>query len=211
MGGCDAGVPVGSATCLVTHRFARKAAGESSRSRGGRSDRGERPGRRAAGYDDPERWWEDVVEHVPGPAVVRRAGARRLPSCEPTPRTSIHEDAVREAHMRHGCCAGRPGKASSRIAVVCGAWHVPALTADAVSGLRRRRLLRGLPKAKAAHDLGAVDLRAAVLRPGYGARHPIPPAGTTTCSSSPGQPIGAGWSGPPPSCARQRPGGHRRT
>src|SRR5271165_1700102 len=23
----------------------------------------------AAGYDDPERWWEDVVEHVPGPAV----------------------------------------------------------------------------------------------------------------------------------------------
>jgi Family of unknown function (DUF5682) len=23
----------------------------------------------AAGYDDPERWWEDVVEHVPGTAV----------------------------------------------------------------------------------------------------------------------------------------------
>ena len=31
----------------------------------------------AAGYDDPERWWEDVVEHVPGPAIFARA-ARML-------------------------------------------------------------------------------------------------------------------------------------
>ncbi len=23
----------------------------------------------AGGYEDPERWWEDVVEHVPGPAI----------------------------------------------------------------------------------------------------------------------------------------------
>ena len=33
----------------------------------------------AAGYDDPERWWEDVVEHVPGDRGLRRArrGHRR--------------------------------------------------------------------------------------------------------------------------------------
>ena len=29
----------------------------------------------AAGYDDPERWWEDVVEHVPGPAVFAALAA----------------------------------------------------------------------------------------------------------------------------------------
>jgi hypothetical protein len=100
----------------------------------------------AAGYDDPERWWEDVVEHVPGTAVfgalaeaisVLRGGGDDDP-----------RDAVREAHMRK--VLRRAVKDGfERIAVICGAWHVPALQ-DPPPAVADDRLLRGLPKVKAA-------------------------------------------------------------
>jgi hypothetical protein len=109
----------------------------------------------AAGYDDPERWWEDVVEHVPGPAVfaalAEAIGFLRAEDAEPDPR-----DAVREAYMRK--VLRRTVKDGyQRIAVVCGAWHVPALSAWAAAAAGDRlpsaaaddRLLRGLPKMRA--------------------------------------------------------------
>lgn len=77
----------------------------------------------AAGYDDPERWWEDVVEHRDLPAfeaIGEAMGAVREMSPE-DPR-----DHLREAHMRTVLRAAR--KTHADIAVVCGAWHVPALT-----------------------------------------------------------------------------------
>jgi len=100
----------------------------------------------AAGYDDPERWWEDVVEHVPGPAVfaalAEAIGVLRAEDPGPDPR-----DAVREAHMRKAL--RRTVKDGyQRIAVVCGAWHVPALS-DLPAAAADDRLLRGLPKVKA--------------------------------------------------------------
>ena len=127
----------------------------------------------AAGYDDPERWWEDVVEHVPGPAVfaalAEAIGFLRGQDSEPDPR-----DVPREAHMRK--VLRRTVKDGyQRIAVVCGAWHVPALSVSAAaaagsvsaaaaagsvsaaaaagqdlpSAAADDRLLRGLPKVKA--------------------------------------------------------------
>ena len=100
----------------------------------------------AAGYDDPERWWEDVVEHVPGSAVFDALavaiGILRAGAAEPDPR-----DAIREAHMRKVLRrAVRDG--FERIAVICGAWHVPALR-DLPPAVADDRLLRGLPKVKA--------------------------------------------------------------
>ncbi len=99
----------------------------------------------AAGYDDPERWWEDVVEHVPGPAVfdaLAEAIAMLRAQDEPDPR-----DAVREAYMRK--VLRRTVKDGyQRIAVVCGAWHVPALQ-DLPAAAADDRLLRGLPKVRA--------------------------------------------------------------
>ncbi|HLN67288.1 MAG TPA: DUF5682 family protein [Streptosporangiaceae bacterium] len=104
----------------------------------------------AAGYDDPERWWEDVVEHVPGPAVfgalAEAIGFLRAEEPEPDPR-----DAVREAHMRK--VLRRTVKDGyQRIAVVCGAWHVPALLplAAAAAGLPLAAAAAGLPWAAAA-------------------------------------------------------------
>jgi len=100
----------------------------------------------AAGYEDPERWWEDVVEHVPGPAVFAALAEAMVilrAQVEPDPR-----DAIREAHMRR--VLRRTVKDGyQRIAVVCGAWHVPALR-DLLPAAADDRLLRGLPRVKAA-------------------------------------------------------------
>ncbi|MGH3193238.1 MAG: DUF5682 family protein [Streptosporangiaceae bacterium] len=100
----------------------------------------------AAGYDDPERWWEDVVEHAGGPAVfdalAEAIGLLRAAG-EPGPR-----DAIREAHMRK-VLRKTVRDGYRRIAVVCGAWHVPALR-DLPTAAADDRLLRGLPKVRAA-------------------------------------------------------------
>ena len=100
----------------------------------------------AAGYDDPERWWEDVVEHVPGSAVfdalAEAIGILRADAAEPDSR-----DAIREAHMRK-VLRRTVRDGFERIAVICGAWHVPALR-DLPPAAADDRLLRGLPKVKA--------------------------------------------------------------
>lgn len=107
-----------------------------------------------AGYDDPERWWEDVVEHSRAgePAVfaaVAEAMAvlrEQLPSQEDLRDTA--RDARREAYMRKTLRAALKA-GHSRIAVVCGAWHAPALV-DRPPAAADERMLRGLPKVKVA-------------------------------------------------------------
>src|ERR1700737_2509393 len=72
----------------------------------------------AAGYDDPERWWEDVVEHVPGTAVFD-ALAEAIAILRADGDEADSRDAIREAHMRK--VLRRTVKDGyQRIAVVCG-------------------------------------------------------------------------------------------
>jgi hypothetical protein len=100
----------------------------------------------AAGYDDPELWWERQVEQrrdaralFEGIALAMDAVRAELPDHRP-------QTLRREAHMRQTLRAALKSGAE-RVAVVCGAWHAPALTtlgpakADA-------ELLRGLEKTK---------------------------------------------------------------
>ncbi|MFB7597670.1 DUF5682 family protein [Streptomyces sp. NPDC056160] len=103
-----------------------------------------------AGYDDPERWWEDVVEHrgagrtdafAPFLVLEEAMGALRETY------GSSHRDLVREAHMRLRVRAARR-EFADRVAVVCGAWHVPALR-QRTTATADRALLKGLPKVKA--------------------------------------------------------------
>ncbi|MGW2644787.1 DUF5682 family protein [Streptomyces sp. NPDC001393] len=105
----------------------------------------------AAGHDDPERWWEDVVEHRgPGeldPFAPFAALEEAMAALRERYGTGGHSrDLVREAHMRLRLRAARK-EFGDEVAVVCGAWHVPALrvkstvTAD-------RSLLKGLPKVR---------------------------------------------------------------
>ncbi|MGV9243220.1 DUF5682 family protein [Streptomyces sp. NPDC003710] len=105
----------------------------------------------AAGYDDPERWWEDVVEHrgvggedalAPFTALEEAMTALR----EEYGTGGHRRDLVREAYMRLQVRSSIR-EFGLEVAVVCGAWHVPALrrtTAVAAD----RALLKGLPKVK---------------------------------------------------------------
>ncbi|MFE0107121.1 DUF5682 family protein [Streptomyces sp. NPDC059009] len=104
-----------------------------------------------AGYDDPERWWEDVVEHrgsgadafAPFEALGEAMGALRE-----WYGTGGHDrDLVREAHMRLQLRAAQREFDAADVAVVCGAWHVPALR-QKTTVAADRALLKGLPKAK---------------------------------------------------------------
>ncbi|MFF3815977.1 DUF5682 family protein [Streptomyces bluensis] len=105
----------------------------------------------AAGYDDPERWWEDVVEHrgtggdvfAPFGVLGEAMGALRE-----TYGTGGHDrDLVREAYMRLQMRAAQK-EAGDGVAVVCGAWHVPALR-EKHTVAADRALLKGLPKVRA--------------------------------------------------------------
>ncbi|WP_433720413.1 DUF5682 family protein [Actinoplanes sp. CA-051413] len=96
----------------------------------------------AAGYDDPERWWEDVVEHRGMPAFDAIAEAMTAIR-ENAPEDP--EDLLREAYMRTVLREVR--RTHENIAVVCGAWHVPAL-ARKVTAREDAALLKGRKKAK---------------------------------------------------------------
>ncbi|MCZ4120665.1 DUF5682 family protein [Streptomyces sp. H39-S7] len=104
-----------------------------------------------AGYDDPERWWEDAVEHrnssgedplAPFAALAEAMGALRELYGDGG---GQEDDPAREAHMRLRVRDAR--RAHDRVAVVCGAWHVPALARPATA-TADRRLLKGLPQVK---------------------------------------------------------------
>ncbi|MFI8262728.1 DUF5682 family protein [Streptomyces sp. NPDC085665] len=104
-----------------------------------------------AGYDDPERWWEDVVEHR-GPGAADPLGAfEALGEAMAALREAYGDggharDRVREAYMRQRMRAARR-EFGDAYAVVCGAWHVPALAARTTAAADKA-LLTGLPKVK---------------------------------------------------------------
>ncbi|MEU9285899.1 DUF5682 family protein [Streptomyces sp. NPDC048275] len=105
-----------------------------------------------AGYDDPERWWEDVVEHRGGVGADPFAPFAVLEEAMGALREAFgvggHDrDLVREAYMRLQVRAAQR-EFGDDVAVVCGAWHVPALRGRSTVAADRA-LLKGLPKAKA--------------------------------------------------------------
>ncbi|MFH9547183.1 DUF5682 family protein [Streptomyces sp. NPDC017435] len=110
-----------------------------------------------AGYDDAERWWEDVVEHrstgakdpfAPFAVIEEAMGALREAYDTDAGRDGDDRDLVREAYMRLQVRAAQREFGEDAVAVVCGAWHVPALRLKAAVAADRA-LLKGLPKVKA--------------------------------------------------------------
>lgn len=101
----------------------------------------------AAGEPDPERWWDDVVEHrgdgAPAFAAVAEAmAAVRGGAAAPA------SHARREAHMRRAI--HKALAAGGVVAVVCGAWHVPALDPASATVASDVAVLGGGPRPKAA-------------------------------------------------------------
>ncbi|MFF3121689.1 DUF5682 family protein [Streptomyces sp. NPDC057908] len=127
-----------------------------------------------AGYDDPERWWEDVVEHRTqgGEAVDPRAPFAALAEAMTALREVYGDgghprDTVREAYMRIQL-RGAVKEFGDDIAVVCGAWHVPALITRTTLAADRA-LLKGLPKVKAELTWVPWSHRRLARHSGYGA------------------------------------------
>ena len=128
-------------------RFMRPARGELARA--ARGERGARDSVRAdplgalaevAGHGDPERWWEDVVESArEGLGAFEAVTEAMARAARGASRSDDPREEQREAYMRQQIRAALQGRRTN-VAVVCGAWHAPAL-ADA----RARRARRSAP------------------------------------------------------------------
>jgi hypothetical protein len=124
----------------------------------------------ACGDADGERWWDRMIESRRGgsnaaaggrehhqifaavleamTALRTDADAHESPSAQNTFSEEVRETLLREAHMRKMIRAAlREG--FQRIAVVCGAWHAPALATMPAAG-HDSDLLKGLPRIKTA-------------------------------------------------------------
>jgi hypothetical protein len=188
---CGSGVPVRWIDLPLVHALAEVE--DHGASRGARRPRDPLAElAAAAGYDDPERWWEDALEH----RVVRDAEVAGCPAGVPADRArpsspfAAVADAMiavrgvlepdgepddpverrREAAMRAGIRAAL-ADGFRRIVVVCGAWHVPALATFSAPGRARadKAALTKLPRAKAAITWVPWTHRRLASGTGYGA------------------------------------------
>jgi hypothetical protein len=102
----------------------------------------------AAGYTDRELWWEQQIEQRRDPAGLFEGILAAMTELRGRARAPDGREALREAFMRQRIRAARK-EGFERIAVVCGAWHAPAL-ADPGPAREDGALLKGLPKVKTA-------------------------------------------------------------
>lgn len=130
----------------------------------------------AAGFEDGETWWNRMVEER-GDSEALFEGINEAMTAV---RAEVDKDeqhwrgedyarreALREAWMRQ--CMREAVKAGyQRIAVVCGAWHVPALR-QSVTVKADAALLKGLPKAKVQATWAPWTYRNLASSSGYGA------------------------------------------
>ena len=128
---------------------------------------------RAAGYGDGESWWNHLVEER-GDSLELFAAIREAMTTvraeTPGPERSAaaqQREALREAHMRKSLRQAQKD-GFTRIAVVCGAWHVPAL-AEMPPAKADNDLLKGLPRVKVAATWAPWSYRNLSSASGYGA------------------------------------------
>ncbi|MGR8930794.1 MAG: DUF5682 family protein [Gammaproteobacteria bacterium] len=124
-----------------------------------------------AGYDDAEAWWNDYVEEAQSagehfPVLEQAVAELRLHSdeCELT--------LQREAHMRMQIRKAL-AETDGAIAVVCGAWHAPALR-DSFKATEDQKRVGKAPKVKTEATWTAWSDRHLALVSGYGAGVPFP-------------------------------------
>lgn len=140
---------------------------------------------RSAGYPDGESWWEHMVEQREDSTDVflgiteamtalrqeveslRSEAATDLVTPPTLSPWSDRREALREAYMRQSIRAaikeGHP-----TIAVICGAWHLPALQ-DLPPAKSDQALLKGLPKVKTQSTWVPWTYQRLSLTSGYGA------------------------------------------
>ncbi len=105
-----------------------------------------------AGYTDQERWWEVTFEENDNPENIFPIIVELMISLrqnEPTPNRELRREAFMRKSIRTAIKEG-----FGNIAVVCGAWHTPALAdLKAYKSTHDNTLLRGIKKVTTAHTL----------------------------------------------------------
>lgn len=102
-----------------------------------------------AGFEDAEEWWEHRFELAHQPAEVFDAISESMTSLrEHVPGHHDETEKIREAFMRKAIRTAQK-EMYSTIVVICGAWHVPALTTMPTQK-EDDALIKGLPKTKVA-------------------------------------------------------------
>jgi Family of unknown function (DUF5682) len=105
----------------------------------------------AAGHSDGEHWWGQMIEERGDSSGLFSAIFAAMSALrEEIPASADPIEAQREAFMRQTIRAARRD-GCSRIAVVCGAWHAPALDIESKAGPTVKddaATLKGLPRIK---------------------------------------------------------------
>jgi hypothetical protein len=127
-----------------------------------------------AGYDDSEAWWNALIEqgaHAPeifasieSAMTALRAAMDGEPSGDPA--RDLREQQ-REAHMRLAIAEALK-EFDGAIAIVCGAWHVPALRRKAANA-EDKALLKNLPRLKVTATWAPWTNTRLTIASGYGA------------------------------------------
>lgn len=129
---------------------------------------------RLAGYSDPERWWEATFERRQATVEAEHGIFEEITSLMHTLRAAktgpeTPETLLREAHMRQAMRAAEK-EGGRRIAVVCGAWHAPALAdTPRIKAGADAALLKGLPRVKTEATWIPWSFDRLATRSGYGA------------------------------------------
>lgn len=114
----------------------------------------------AAGFADAEQWWEHMFEHRLESTQVFDAVAEAMQALRSDlPQKEARREQLREAWMRK-IIRQAEKEMFSVIAVICGAWHVPAL-ANMPKQKDDNELLKGLARVKNRNHLDTLDLRPA--------------------------------------------------
>ncbi|MHA3772914.1 DUF5682 family protein [Verrucomicrobiota bacterium sgz303538] len=122
----------------------------------------------AAGYSDSERWWEEQFEkRREGPDVFKAVLELMTALREETQTPLEPMEARREAWMRQTLREAMK-EGFSRIAVVLGAWHGPAL-AKMPTAKSDAEILKGMPKVTVAATWMPWTHRRLTFASGYGA------------------------------------------
>lgn len=101
----------------------------------------------AAGFADEEQWWEHTFEYrLNNDEVFDAVGEAMQALRESLPQKNQKLEQLREAYMRRAIRQAEK-EMFHTIAVICGAWHVPALHSK-TSPKEDNELLKGLPKVK---------------------------------------------------------------
>lgn len=122
----------------------------------------------ADGYSDGERWWNDRVEERGDDASLFAAIREAVTVLrQDLALTESRTTLLREAWMRKTVRAAE-SEGFSNIAVVCGAWHLPALM-QKTTATADHALLKGLPKTKVAAAWIPWTHERLAMASGYGA------------------------------------------